>query len=198
MFVSIAALQTSIKDAQHSDDLNSVSWCDLIREVSVAGEEESPRHFSSGDELRRLLKFERLVVHIFATIGNHAVGVELAALLIEPWILRVVASTRNRDTSEALRNLQLLLMTTILALNSHLGSSNSGSACVGDDAGDDNHLSYEVTLKFSQHARDFIAVNLHLEQGNRVSLLELLAEIVSFINLLNCFLELNRYCYNVL
>ena len=130
------------------------------------------------------------MINIWAAISHDGVGIKLAILLIKTWILLIVASSRNRDTSETLRYLQLLLMTTVLALNSNLGCSNSCPASISDDARDNYKLSYKVALKVSQHARMFIAVNLHLEQGNRVSLLKLLAEIVSFINLLHCFLEL--------
>ena len=131
------------------------------------------------------------MINIWAAISHDSVGIKLAILLVKTWIRLIVASTRNRDTSETLRYLQLLLMTTVLALNGNLRCSNSSPTSISDDARDNYKLAYEVALKVSQHARMFIAVNLHLEQGNRVSLLKLLAEIVSFINLLHCFLELN-------
>ena len=131
------------------------------------------------------------MINIWAAVSHDGVGIKLAILLIKTWILLIVASTRNRDTSETLRYLQLLLMTTVLALNGNLGCSNSSPASISDDARDNYKLAYKVALKVSQHARMFITVNLHLEQRNRISLLKLLAEIVSFINLLHCFLELN-------
>jgi hypothetical protein len=141
------------------------------------------------------LQLERLMVDVVASIRHDWISVKSAVLLIETRILLIVASTRNWNTSETLRHLQLLLMAAVFALDCNLGGSNGCPAGIGNDTWDDNHLSNEVALKVSQHAGNFVAVNLHLEQRNRISLLKILGEIVSFIHLLHCFFKLNfRFC----
>lgn len=87
-------------------------------------------------------------------------------------------------------HIKLLLMAAVSALNSHLGGSNSCSACVGNNTWNDNHLPNQVALEISNHSRDLISVNLHLEQGHTLSILGLLlAEIVSPVHLLDGFLK---------
>jgi len=82
-------------------------------------------------------------------------------------------------------------MSTILALNCNLGCSDSCSASISDDAGNNNQLPNEVALQISKHTRILITVNLHLELRHRVSFFELLTEIVSLVHLLHCFFKLN-------
>lgn len=81
-------------------------------------------------------------------------------------------------------------MTTVSALHDNFGCSDSGPAGVGDDARNHNHLTDHVTLEVSQHARVFVRVNLHLEQGNFIMGLKVLTEIVSLVHLLDGFLKL--------
>lgn len=83
-------------------------------------------------------------------------------------------------------------MSTVAALNSDLGSTNSGSASVSDDTWNNNQLSNQVALEISEHLRNFISVDLNLELRNAVSILEVKIEIVSLVDLLNCFLELKK------
>ena len=83
-------------------------------------------------------------------------------------------------------------MAAVFALHSHLRCSNRSSACVCDNAWDHNKLTDEVALQFSQHAGVLISVDLHLEDGNIVSFLKVFIEIVSFVDMLNRFLELNN------
>ena len=84
-------------------------------------------------------------------------------------------------------------MAAVSALNSHLGSSNSCSACVGNNTRNDNQLPNQIALEVSEHLRELISVNLHLEQGHTLSILGLfLVEIVSPVDLLNGFLKLKN------
>ena len=84
-------------------------------------------------------------------------------------------------------------MAAVSALNSHLGSSNRCSACVGNNTRNDNQLTNQVALEISEHFRELISVNLHLEQGHTLSILGLfLVEIVSPVDLLNGFLKLKN------
>ena len=87
--------------------------------------------------------------------------------------------------------MQLLFMATIFALNSNLRCSDGSPASISDDTRDNDQLANKVALQISQHARNLITVNLHLELRHRVSLFELLTEIVSLVHLLHCFFELN-------
>ena len=90
-------------------------------------------------------------------------------------------------------------MTTVSALNSHLGGSDSCSACVGNNTWNDNHLPNQVALEISDHSRDLISVNLHLEQGNTLSILGLLLlGIVTPVHLLDSFLKLKIYDVTIL
>ena len=82
-------------------------------------------------------------------------------------------------------------MAAVSALNSHLGSSNSCSACVSNNARNYNKLPNQIALEISEHFWELISVNLHLEQGYTLSILGLfLVEIVSPVYLLNGFLKL--------
>jgi hypothetical protein len=81
-------------------------------------------------------------------------------------------------------------MSTVVALNSHFRGTDSCSTCVSNDTWNQNKLPNKVALKFSQHLRVFICVNLYLEKGNTITFLEVQVEIVSLINLLNGFLKL--------
>jgi len=84
-------------------------------------------------------------------------------------------------------------MAAVSALDSHLGSSNSCSACVGNNTRNDNQLPNQIALEVSEHLRELISVNLHLEQGHTLSILGLfLVEIVSPVDLLNGFLKLKK------
>jgi hypothetical protein len=130
------------------------------------------------------------LIYVFAEISHHCIGVELAVLLIDAWVLLVVASAGDRNTSKALVYMQLLFMPTVFALNSNLRSSNSSPASISNNARDYNQLSNKVALQISEHARNLITVNLHLELRHRVSLFELLTEIVSLVHLLHCFFKL--------
>jgi hypothetical protein len=114
-------------------------------------------------------------------------------LLIDAWVLLLITCAGNGNSSKTLIDIQLLLMSTVLALNSHFRSSNCSPACIGNDARHYNQLTNEVALQVSEHARILITVNLHLEVRNRVSFLEVLTEIVSLVNLLHCFLELSNF-----
>ena len=84
-------------------------------------------------------------------------------------------------------------MSAVLALHSDLRGSNGSTTSVSDDAGNHNQLANQVALEVSQHSGVLITVNLHLELRNRVSLLEVLREIVSLVHLLHCFLELSLH-----
>jgi hypothetical protein len=132
------------------------------------------------------------LIYVFAEISHHCIGVELAILLIDTWVLLVVASSGDRNTSKALVYMQLLFMPAVFALHSNLRRSNSSPTSISDNARDNNQLSNKVALQISEHARNLIAVNLHLELRHRVTLFELLTEIVSLVHLLHCFFELNR------
>ena len=131
------------------------------------------------------------MIYVFAQISHHSISVELAILLVNAWVLLVVASAGNRNSSKALVYMQLLFMATIFALNSNLRCSDSSPASISDDTRDNDQLANKVALQISQHARNLITVNLHLELRHRVSLFELLTEIVSLVHLLHCFFELN-------
>lgn len=81
-------------------------------------------------------------------------------------------------------------MSTVPALHSDLGGSDLSPARISDDTWDYNQLPDQVALQLSQHSRVLIAVELNLKQGKVLSLVSILAEIVSFVNLLYGFLEL--------
>ena len=84
-------------------------------------------------------------------------------------------------------------MTAVSALNSHFGSSNSCSARVGNNTRNYNQLANQIALEISEHFRELISVNLHLEQGHSLSILGLvLVEIVSPVDLLDGFLKLKN------
>ena len=92
-------------------------------------------------------------------------------------------------------DIELLLMSAVSALNSHFGSSNSCSARVGNDTRNDNQLANQIALEISEHFRELISVNLHLEQGHSLSILGLiLVEIVGPVDLLDGFLKLKKLC----
>lgn len=83
-------------------------------------------------------------------------------------------------------------MSTVLALHSHLCSSNARPARVGNDAWDHNKVPNQIALQLSEHPRDFVAVELDLKERYLVSQVILLVVIVSPVHLLDCFLELKR------
>jgi hypothetical protein len=81
-------------------------------------------------------------------------------------------------------------MTAISALHSDLRGPNLGSARIGNDTRDYNELADQIALQLSEHSGIFIAVELNLEQRKFLSRIAFMAEIVSFVHLLNSFLEL--------
>ena len=84
-------------------------------------------------------------------------------MLINTRILLLIASARDRYTSETMVHMQLLLMAAVLALDSDPGGSDGGPASIGNDTRNYNQLSNEVALQVSEHAWVLITVNLHLE-----------------------------------
>jgi hypothetical protein len=83
-------------------------------------------------------------------------------------------------------------MSAIAALHSNSGCTNGCPASVGDDTRNNNKLTNEVALEISQHLGDFVTVDLNLEIRHNVPILEMKAEIVSLVNLLNSFFKLEN------
>ena len=84
-------------------------------------------------------------------------------MFIDAWVLLLITSARDRNTSETMVHMQLLLMAAVLALDSDPGGPDCGPASIGDDTRNYNQLSNEVALQVSEHAWVLITVNLHLE-----------------------------------
>jgi hypothetical protein len=130
------------------------------------------------------------LIDVLAFVCDNSVGVKFALLLVKPWVSLVIASSWDGNSTKASTHTQVLLMPAVPALNSHLRRSDRSSACIGDDTRDDDQLTNQIALQVSQHAGVLITVNLHLERRNIISLVKVLCEIVSFVNLLHCFLKL--------
>jgi hypothetical protein len=130
------------------------------------------------------------LVDVLAPVSDDRICVKLALLLVESGVPLIVAGAGNGDATEAAADLQLLLVATVAALDGDLVGSDGRATRIGDDSRHHNQLADQVALQVSQHARELLAVDLHLELRYIVVLLEVLREVVALVHLLHRPLEL--------
>jgi len=117
LLVGAGLVASSAEDREHSDYLDSGTRVDFISQVPGDVEKESPGHVTCRNILRHLLQLENLLVHVSALFADCSVSVQLAGLLVSSGVPGIVAGSGNLHTVETRRQVYLLLVPAVAALD---------------------------------------------------------------------------------